>query len=93
MWESWDFHFLLDRSEVTPEMKRIMQRWPNIKILSSKLGGDDVLGLVTSEVGLIMQITAKNMAADKIQPNAVENLGDDYSENYYDSGVLRELRL
>ena len=51
MWESWDFHFLLDRSEVTPEMKRIMQRWPNIKILSSKLGGDDVLGLVTSEVG------------------------------------------
>ena len=30
-----------------------------------------------------MQITAKNMA-DKIQPNPVENLGDDYSENYYD---------
>ena len=92
IWESWDFHFLLDRSEVTPEMKHIMQRWPNIKILSSKLRGDDILGLVTSEVGLIMQITTKNMAADKIQPNAVENLADDYSENYYDSGVRCELR-
>ena len=42
---------------------------------------------------MIMQITAKNMPADKIQPNAVENLGDDYSENYYDSGVQSELLL
>ena len=83
---------MLDPSEVTPEMKHIMQRWPNIKILSSKPRGDDILGLVTSEVGLIMQITTKNMAADKIQPNAVENLADDYSENYYDGRVRCELR-
>ena len=41
---------------------------------------------------MIMQITTKNMAADKIQPNAVENLADDYLENYYDSGVRCELR-
>ena len=61
-------------------------------LIVSKLRGDDILGLVTSEVGLIMQITTKNMAADKIQPNAVENLADDYLENYYDSGVRCELR-
>ena len=83
---------MLDPSEVTPEMKHIMQRWPNIKILSSKPRGDDILGLVTSEVGLIMQITTKNMGDDKIQPNAVENLADDYSENYYDGRVRCELR-
>ena len=61
-------------------------------LIVSKLGGDDILGLVTSEVGLIMQITTKNMAADKIQPNVVENLADDYSENYYDGRVRCELR-
>ena len=61
-------------------------------LIVSKLRGDDILGLVTSEVGLIMQITTKNMAADKIQPNAVENLADDYLENYYDGRVRCELR-